>query len=703
CAGLGGNLSAVGDRLTVAFVNNHGDDAGQWITFLAASLPSFIVRMPGAWLRLTAFALLWLALLSPEFRREERDPLPGVVAVIVDESDSQSIADRTEITAQARALLEDRLASLPEFELRLVTAGRDQADGTELFGSVIEALADVPAEQVAGVVLVTDGRIHDAPDVAAALGIDAPIHTLLTGHEDEADRRVVLEATPRFGIVGELKEVTFRLAEEGPLVNPAPDGRVEIRIRRDGQLITTQRVLPETIVSIPIEIARGGRNLIEIEADTAPNELTAVNNRAVLSVEGIRENLRVLLVSGEPHAGERTWRNILKSDAAVDLVHFTILRPPEKQDGTPISQLSLIAFPTRELFQEKIGEFDLIIFDRYQRRGVLPISYFDNIARYVENGGALLVAAGPDLALQGSLARTPLASVLPVVPTGRMIEEPYYPVLSEVGFRHPITEGLDGSEQSPPNWSRWFRMVDANVERGNVLMTGPGDRPLLMVNREGEGRVAMLLSDHAWLWARGYEGGGPYVQMLRRLGHWLMQETDLEEEALEAISEGNGLTIERRTLGETVDPVTVIGPDGEIRETALEEVRPGVFRGQIPVDGFGLYTVQDSDIVALASVGPLNPREFAEVTSSDQVVRPLATETRAGVFRLVDAQGGDVSVPRVVPMRATTTMAGSDWMGLRRSSASALAGVSATPILAGLAGLLLLIGALGTTWWREGR
>ncbi len=676
---------------------------GLGIVAFAASLPSFIVRMPGAWLRLTAFALIWLALLAPEFRREERDPLPGVVAVVVDQSDSQTIADRRAITAEARRLLEERLSGLSDFEIRWTIAGRNQADGTELFGALGDALADVPPEQVAGVVLVTDGRIHDAPERAAALGIDAPIHTLLTGHDDEADRRVVLEASPRFGIVGEAKDVTFRVTETGPVANPAPDGRVEIRIRRDGDLITTRRVLPEDLVSVPVEIARGGRNLIEIEAEAAPNELTAVNNRAVLSVEGIRENLRVLLVSGEPHAGERTWRNILKSDAAVDLVHFTILRPPEKQDGTPISQLSLIAFPTRELFQEKIDEFDLIIFDRYQRRGVLPISYFDNIARYVENGGALLVAAGPDLALQGSLARTPLASVLPVVPTGEMIEQPYYPILSDTGFRHPITEGLDGSEQTPPDWSRWFRLVDAHVERGDVLMTGPGERPLLMVNREGEGRVAVLLSDHAWLWARGYEGGGPYVQMLRRLGHWLMQETDLEEEALEAVSQGDGLTIERRTLGETVEPVTIIGPDGEIQETALEEVRPGVFRGTVPTDGFGLYTVQDSDLTALASVGPLNPREFAEVTSTDIVVAPIADETRGGVFRLVDADGADVVVPRVLPMRATTALAGSDWMGFRRSTASALVGVSATPILAGLAGLLLLLGILGATWWREGR
>ena len=100
-----------------------------------------------------------------------------------------------------------------------------------------------------------------------------------------------------------------------------------------------------------------------------------------MQINGVRDRLRVLLVSGEPHAGERTWRNLLKSDASVDLVHFTILRPPEKQDGVPVDELSLIAFPTRELFIEKIEDFDLIIFDRYRRRGILPSLYLENIAQ----------------------------------------------------------------------------------------------------------------------------------------------------------------------------------------------------------------------------------------------------------------------------------------------------------------------------------
>ena len=290
-------------------------------------------------------------------------------------------------------------------------------------------------------------------------------------------------------------------------------------------------------------------NIVEIEASPLQGELTAVNNRAVVSIDGVRDKLRVLLVSGEPHAGERTWRNLLKSDASVDLVHFTILRPPEKQDGTPINELSLIAFPTRELFQQKIDEFQLIIFDRYARQGVLPIIYFDNIARYVRKGGAVLVAAGPDYASSTSLWRTPLEVILPAEPSGQVTETPFRAQLSTVGKRHPVTRDLEGAGSDPPRWSRWFRVVDTRKAEGATVMQAADDKPLLVLSREGEGRVALLLSDHIWLWARGYEGGGPHLDLLRRLSHWLMKQPDLEEEALRLSSHGRELSIERQIDG----------------------------------------------------------------------------------------------------------------------------------------------------------
>jgi len=382
-------------------------------------------------------------------------------------------------------------------------------------------------------------------------------------------------------------------------------------------------------------------------------------------------------------------------------VHFTILRPPEKQDGTPINELSLIAFPTRELFQQRINDFQLIIFDRYARQGVLPIIYFDNIARYVRQGGAVLVAAGPDYASQTSIWRTPLDAILPAEPSGRMSDGAFRPQLTDLGKRHPVTRGLEGAEQDPPHWSRWFRLVDSRASKGMAVMQGPDNKPLLLLSREGEGRVALLLSDHIWLWARGYEGGGPHIDLLRRLSHWLMKQPDLEEEALRMFVRGRDLTVQRQTMSDTVSDVTLTSPSGKTRTLALTSAEPGVWRTTIEANEFGLWRATDGTLNALANVGPANPREFTEVTSTTEVLAPLSNATGGDVVRVEDGSG--VHLPRIVPVRSSETFKGDDWIGLRVREASVVRGIGVLPVFAGLIGLLLLVGSLAATWMREGR
>ncbi|MBO6930716.1 MAG: hypothetical protein JJ856_14170, partial [Roseibium sp.] len=495
--------------------------AGIVIAVFLALLTGYL-RLRGWFLRALTMALLLFALANPAIEREDREPLTSVVAMVVDKSQSQRLADREQTTDEATESIKKRIDALDGFELRILEARNSgTGNGTEVFQTLSNGLADVPPERVGGAVIITDGQIHDIPENAKALGFDAPVHGLITGAADERDRRIVLEKAPRFGLVGSEQTVTLSVVDQGR--GTGPGDQVVLTVKRDGDVVSERIARTGEKIEIPVAIAHGGDNIFEFEAAPLEGELTPLNNRAVVTIDGIRENLRVLLVSGSPHAGERTWRNLLKSDASVDLVHFTILRPPEKQDGTPINQLSLIAFPTRELFSVKIDEFDLIIFDRYVRRGVLPMLYFDNIARYVRDGGAVLLAGGPDYAEGGSLYRTPLAPILPARPTGTILEQPFHATLANLGERHPVTRGLPGAEQDPPAWSRWFRAVDTEIDAGHTLMSGPSETPILVLNREGEGRVAMLLSDHVWLWARGFEGGGPHVPLLRRLAHWLMQ------------------------------------------------------------------------------------------------------------------------------------------------------------------------------------
>ncbi|WP_417672127.1 hypothetical protein [Roseibium sp.] len=652
-------------------------------------------------LRTLAMVLVALALANPALERENREPLSSVVAVVTDLSQSQLLDDRSQTTETALSTLTERLGDLDGFEVRVLESRNGgQGNGTELFQSLVNGLSDVPPDRVGGAILLTDGQIHDIPDHASALGFEAPVHGLVTGHSDERDRRMILHKAPRFGLVGSEQVVSVRVVEQG--AGTGLGDRVAIKIRRDGNLVSERQVGIGQTLDIPVEIEHGGDNIFEFEVEALAGELTELNNRVVVTIDGIRENLRVLLVSGSPHAGERTWRNLLKSDASVDLVHFTILRPPEKQDGTPINQLSLIAFPTRELFSVKIDEFDLIIFDRYVRRGVLPMLYFDNIARYVQDGGAVLLAGGPDYAEAGSLYRTPLAQILPARPTGAILEQPFHATLANVGERHPVTRGLPGARQEPPSWSRWFRLVETELDGGQTLMTGPSDKPLLVLNREGEGRVALLLSDHVWLWARGFEGGGPHVPLLRRLGHWLMQEPDLEEEALRVSMRGPELTVERQTLQDSIGDVEVLAPSGTATRLTMNEVEPGLWRGSTPTTETGLFTVSESDKTSLIHVGPQNPREYTEVLSTTEKLAALTSQTGGQAMRLTDV-GGDISVPRVVPLRRAAQYAGNGWIGLKTTDASVLNGVDRYPLLAGLLGLALLLGLISLTWFREGR
>jgi len=657
-------------------------------------------RARGVWWRALALGALMLALANPSLIAEQRDALDDVALVLVDESPSQAIAPRAEQSAAAVSHLLDQLGRLRGTEVRLLRAGAGAAgieeDGTRLFAALRRALSKVPRQRVAGVIVVSDGQIHDVPESLEALGLDAPLHLLLTGEADEGDRRLIVNKAPSFGIVGRKLAVTLTVED----LPAAPGSRLaRVTLRRDGGEEKTIHVPVGVERRIEFELDHRGPSVLEIEVEAGPRELTLANNRAAVVINGVRDRLRVLLVSGEPHAGERAWRNILKSDPSVDLVHFTILRPPEKQDGTPIRELSLIAFPTRELFEVKLDEFDLIIFDRYRRRGVLPSIYLDNIANYVREGGALLEAVGPSFATPLSLYRTPLGRVLPVEPTGAIFEQGYRPRVTALGQRHPVTADLNPALEpgAAPTWGRWFRLIDGDAKSGAVIMSGVDERPLLVLDRVGEGRVAQFMSDHMWLWSRGFEGGGPQAELLRRIAHWLMREPDLEEEDLRATVTGGRLEILRRSLTPEHPEVEVISPSGERRMVALEPGRGGRASASVAAGESGLYRVGDGSRRALAAAGPLNPREFEDVRASAAALKPLIEASGGAVVRL--ARDGLPDLRKVSPRRDRF---GRGWIGITANQSYVVTGVAQTPLLPAAVLLILVLGAALIAWYREG-
>lgn len=675
-------------------------------------------RTRGAGFRALAVATLFAALFNPTVKQEERETLANVALVIIDDSTSQALSTRPEQTKAIQAALEDRLGEIKNLDVKMITAGKatpGRPPGTNLFEALNKALANVQPDRIAGVIMVSDGQVHDVPKRAEALGFTAPVHALITGKPDEFDRRIEILKAPRYGIVGQSRDIEIRVTESGKKAETNAGRLVELVVRREGQPDATRQAAIGETVLIDMPFPHAGTNILEVELATATGELTPANNRVFVSAEGVRENLRVLLVSGEPHAGERTWRNLLKSDASVDLVHFTILRPPEKQDGTPINELSLIAFPTRELFSEKIKDFDLIIFDRYQNRGILQMLYYDNISRFVErHGGAVLVAAGDDYAGNFSLSRTPLASVLPALPTGRVMEEPFKAKMTDEGRKHPVTRDLAGAGPvgGAPNWGRWFRQVDVAQSRGLTLMNGAQDRPLLMLDRRGEGRVALLTSDQAWLWARGFEGGGPHTDLLRRLSHWLMKEPDLEEERLTASARGLMVTLERRSMAETVPPVTLKNPDGTATDIALEKTDTvaGIWSATVEVTLPGLYRAEtpgpDRPLTAIVHAGVADAKEMSEVTATPDVLAPVAEMTGGGTFWTQTAKAvsaTDIDLPRITMLSNAKVLAGSSWLGLRDRAAYVTKGVKLTPLFDGILALAALLALLSLAWWREGR
>jgi hypothetical protein len=660
----------------------------------------FFARGSGSFLRALGLGLLLLAMTGPALVREDRNPLKEVVAVVVDQSGSQTIGDRPAQTEKAREKLEKSLNALGNVEVHVIESGRsdNEADGTRLFTALNAGLADLPLERLGGVFMITDGVVDDIPADVSALGFKAPLHALITGHEGERDRRIELLETPRFGIVGKEQTIELRISDTADNSDP-----LVLKVRRDGNPIATIVATPGERVRVPVKIEHGGPNVVELEVEALPDELTAINNKAVLTIEGVRDKLKVLLVSGEPHAGERMWRNLLKSDANVDLVHFTILRPPEKQDGTPINELSLIAFPTADLFGRKIKEFDLIVFDRYSNQSVLPLIYFDNIVRYVREGGALMLAAGPDFAKPEGLYYSPLGRIAPARPDGSLTEHAFRAAITGDGAKHPVTRGLPGADQNPPAWSEWFRQVNAEVIHGTGILSGAAGKPLLVLSREGKGRVALLLTDQMWLWARGFEGGGPHLDLLRRLAHWLMKEPDLEEEALRANVRGHVIEVERQSLQADVPPVTVASPSGAEESVRLTPAEPGISRANVTAAELGLYRLSDGNLSVLANVGPENPREFQEVVSTSNKLKPLADATGGTVRRIGNADGSEISLPRVVAIGESPVYGGAGYAAIKRIGASEVKGVGVMPLAIGFFGLAALLGSLTAAWLFEGR
>lgn len=684
-----------------------------WILLLSGisilfAVVGLVTRRQGSLFRLMALSTLILALLNPMFIKEQREPLKSTVGIVIDRSKSQTFGTRIKDSDEARAQLIETLAQYPQFEPRFIEVGKladnQSTPSTKLFDALTQALSDVPPSRYAGTIFITDGQVHDIPDLSD-LHHEAPLNALITGRSDEFDRQIKFISPPRFALINKPQRLSILVEDQGALQETIPQ-KANITLSVNGQEVGHYSVTPGIIFQTEITLSHAEKNIIQATTEPYKGELSFENNHAITTIEGIREKLRVLLISGAPYNGERTWRDLLKGDSNIDLIHFTILRPPTKADNTPLSQLSLVVFPTRKLFVEEINNFDLIILDGYQHSAALPLIYYDYIAQYVQKGGALLIVTGPEFTQKNSLAKTPLISILPALPNGVIIEKPFRPALTKEGERHPVTRDLATFNLPASQWGRWLRQIAIqNINNGIALMKGADEQPLLLLSHVDKGRVGMLLSDESWLWARGFEGGGPYAALYRRVTHWLMKEPELEEEKLSATSGHHHLTIHRQTLKDHLEPAEITFPSGKKQQIVFTKKQEGLFTATVVTDETGIFTIKNGNLTILSSVGMLDNLELFDLISTQEKLAPIIKHTGGYIGRLHPEGKENIHLPpfKLIQSKINLSSPPAHSIILKEATESRLINSFYFSIFSGFFALLVCLLLLSSMWYHESR
>ncbi len=655
---------------------------------------AFYRRVRGVAWRALLFTLLLLALANPSLMSEKREALKDTALVVIDDSASMKFGDRTAQQTQAAESITNKLAVFSDLNVETVHVSGD--DETDLFRAIEQKRSTIPADRLAGIIAITDGQIHDLP----AGNFNAPFHALIAGQKNEIDRRLAVKSSPAYGIVGQPSTIIVRI-EDAP---EKQSNKATLIVTRDDGTSDTLTVPVGEDVEIKTNLAHAGANKVAFEVEALPHEVTTINNVTMVNINAIRDRMRVLLVSGEPHNGGRNWRNLLKSDPAIDLIHFTILRSPFKDNSIPNKEMALIAFPTKEIFDTKLKDFDLVIFDGFSNRTLIPDNYLSNIANYVENGGALLItnATGSQAS---ELNASPLARILPTEPNGELLTGNFIPALSDVGKNHPVTATLDKNLASNL-WSPWYRQVDAKVKSANsqILLTGLHQKPLLVLSHVGKGRVAQYLSNQFWLWARDYPNGGPEAELLRRTAHWLVAEPELDETALHATSvrkdDAWQLTITKQHMRNDDALVVVTGPDNQPLQVKLQSASESEILGAtLPIKTPGLYHIKDQDHEILTMVGTQNTAEYGAVVATDAVAAPIAKTSGGSVLWLADNSNG----PDIRRTDKNSAQSGWGWIGLQKNGQYRVTGSEGTPLCPAWLMLALALAAMMWMWRREGR
>lgn len=539
-------------------------------------------------LRAAVYLLAVLMLLEPAVDLKHVSKVKNQIAVLVDTSRSMELkvassgATRHEQVREAlkgfaplaERTSDDHTFAFYAFDKELRPATLDQltaADptgaGSDLGGALQSLAQRYEGQELGGVVVLSDGidlgplgrRVKrgeqlDEGTKAQLARLKAPVHTIAAaraeGIKDLAVARVVRDD---FAFVHNKVAVEVELQ----ILGMEPQ-QIPVELRRDGEVLQRRvvEVVPDrTSYNVSFELVprRIGKEIYSVTAPVFEGEALAENNVQHFLLRVIRDKVRVLHVVGRPSWDERFLRQLLKRNPNVDLISFFILRTNQSVQKIPTEELSLIPFPTEELFEQELGSFDLIVFQNFNFGPYSMRQYLGNIAKFVRDGGGFVMVGGDLSFASGGYAGTPLEEILPVelpggTAQGLVSEDPFSPALTEAGLRHPMTQLAFDPASNRELWSKLPLLQGSNIvaqarKGATVLATHPtlkvrgGAMPVLTIQEVGQGRSMALTSDSLWRWAlqRVGQGGTPreYQLFWSNAIRWLIKDPELKLVKLE--------------------------------------------------------------------------------------------------------------------------------------------------------------------------
>jgi uncharacterized membrane protein len=547
-------------------------------------LPSGRQRAVLIALRVLSALLALPFVLQPQWVAERLENVQGRIAVLVDASRSMAVRDVSPDRAQhALELLRGwQKQGKAQFDLyafgadaRSVKLGELDAaalardDDTRIQRAVERAVGDL-GEELSAVVLISDGADLSpgwSPQQLKGLGVR--VHTIAVGseHEPADDAILAIKADP-VGFLRQAAEVEVSVRstrkEREPLI---------VSLREQGQLVSEAKAELDDSgqgkVVLPFTPGRLGRAVYTVSLPLAEGDAVPENNERAFLVRVTRDKLRVLLLCGAPTWDTRFLRAFLKADPAIDLITFFILRTSSDLAMASPEELSLIPFPTDELFREHLDSFDLVIFQDFNYGPYQVAAYLPRIRDYVIKGGAFAMIGGTRAFAGGGYEHTPIAEILPVrmAPGANALStREFAPTLVEAMARHPIVELVPDQTENQKTWSELAPLVGANKllglrESSHALLVHPNEKdaqggpmPVLAVGTAGQGRVLALAADSSWRWSittAGRRGdASAYERFWDRALRWLARDPLLEPAHIETDREryGPGAPIKARML-----------------------------------------------------------------------------------------------------------------------------------------------------------